>query len=125
MGEKTGDLLLQAVSAAEDRKATDVVVLDLRGLSSVTDYFVICSGTSDTNVKAIADAVEEKLKESGQRPFGVEGHREGLWVLMDYVDFVVHVFHREKRATLALEELWKDAPRIPLPSEAPAAKEST
>lgn len=123
MGAKTSDLLLTAVSAAEDRKATDTVVLDLKGLSTVTDYFIICSGRSDTNVKAIAEGIEEKLKQSGQRPFGVEGLREGTWVLMDYVDFVIHVFHHEKRAALALEELWKDARRVPLPSKAPAAKE--
>ena len=123
MGGKTSDLLLTAVRTAEDRKATDTVVLDLKGLSTVTDYFIICSGRSDTNVKAIAEGIEEKLKQSGQRPFGVEGRREGMWILMDYVDFVIHVFHHEKRAALALEELWKDARRVPLPSKAPAAKE--
>jgi len=97
------------VEAAEGKKATDIVALDLRGISSVTDYFVICSGSSDINVKAIADAVQEKLSAAGVKPFGVEGRTEGTWVLLDYVDCVFHIFHHEKRATFALEDLWSDA----------------
>jgi len=119
MGAKTSDLLQVAVSAAEERRASDIVVLDLRGLSMVTDYFIVCSGSSDTNVKAIADSVEAKLKEAGQRPFGIEGRQEGSWVLMDYVDFVIHVFQIEKRMAFALEDLWKDAKRVHL---SPAAR---
>jgi ribosome-associated protein len=114
MGGNTSDLLQVAVSAAENRRASDIVVLDLRGLSMVTDYFILCSGSSDTNVKAIADSIEEKLKEEGQRPFGIEGHQEGSWVLMDYIDFVLHIFQVEKRMTFALEDLWKDAKRVNL-----------
>ena len=121
MGGNTSDLLQVAVSAAEDRRAADIVVLDLRGLSMVTDYFILCSGSSDTNVKAIADSVEAKLKEEGQRPFGIEGHQEGSWVLMDYIDFVLHIFQVEKRMTFALEDLWKDAKRVNLSLAAPKA----
>lgn len=114
MGLKTSELIEVAVRAAKDKKATDPVIMDLRGISSVTDYFVICSGRSDANVKAIANTVEEKLREAGLRPFGIEGRREGTWILMDYVDFVLHIFHHEKRLNYSLEELWKDAKRVVL-----------
>lgn len=123
MGERTSELLDVALRAAESKRATNPVILDLRGISNVTDYFIICSGTSDTNVRAIADAVEEKLGEAGVRPFGTEGYKEGTWILMDYVDFVLHIFHSEKRLTFALEDLWKDAGRLPLPSASAKAKE--
>lgn len=112
------------VDAAEGRKATDVVALDLRGISSITDYFVICSGSSDTNVRAIADAVEEKLAAEGIKPFGVEGRSEGTWILLDYVDFVFHIFHHEKRAAFSLEELWSDAGRLEQETTAPPGQES-
>lgn len=116
------EFLRIGAEAAEGKKAQNLTVLDLRGLSSVTDYFVICSGSSDTNVRAIADAVQETLKEAGLRPFGVEGYQEGTWILLDYVDFVFHVFHVEKRLTFALEDLWKDAPRLDFSKPAAAAK---
>ena len=109
--------------AAEDKKATDIVALDLRGLSSVTDYFVICSGSSDINVRAIADAVEEKLAAAGVKPFGVEGRPEGTWILLDYIDFVFHIFHHEKRAAFALEDLWSDAGRLEEDSAAAGGRE--
>ena len=121
------DLVRIAVRAAQDRKAQQVETLDLRNLSSVTDYFVVCSGTSDTQVRGIADHVEEKLKELGQRPFSREGYREGTWVLLDYVDFVVHVFHQEQRARYGIEELWADARKVivrPGPAKSPAAKKA-
>jgi len=118
------ELLQIGAAAAADKRATDIVALDLRKISSVTDYFVICSGSSDTNVRAIADAVREKLKETGVRPFGVEGHRDGTWILMDYIDFVFHIFQIEKRAAFSLEDLWKDAARVPLENTEPAVKES-
>ena len=121
MGLTTHEILQTAVEAAQSRKASDTVVLDLQGISSVADYFIICSGASDTNVKAIADAVEEKLKEAGVRPLGIEGRKEGTWVLLDYEDIVLHVFHFEKRLTFALEDLWKDAGRIHFESAAPTA----
>ena len=115
MKGSTTELLRIGTEAAQGKKAQDLIVLDLRGLSSVTDYFVICSGRSDTNVRAIADAVQESLAKEGSKPFGVEGYNEGTWVLLDYVDFVFHVFHFEKRLAFALEDLWKDAPRLSLP----------
>jgi ribosome-associated protein len=121
MGLTTIELLQTAVRAAESRKATDAVILDLRGISSVTDFFIVCSGSSDTNVRAIADAVEETLKKEGRPPLGVEGRQEKTWILLDYVDFVVHVFQHEKRLAFALENLWEDAKRIPVePAEVAA-----
>jgi len=103
------DLVRVAFRAAGEKKAQDVKAIDIRGLSSVTDYMIIATGTSDTNVRAIAEGVRERLLEKGERPFSLEGLREGSWVLLDYVDFVVHVFHYEKRLYFGLEELWADA----------------
>ena len=102
-----------------DRKAVNVVLLDLRGVSSATDWFVIAGGTSDTHVSAIADNVIDGLKKQGVRPLNVEGQREGRWVLIDYFDFVVHVFHPAAREFYQLERLWGDAPTYVL--EVPAA----
>ena len=108
------DLVRAAVRAAEEKKAKDVKAIDIRGLSAVTDYMIIATGSSDTNVRAIAEGVREKLLEKGERPFSVEGVQEGSWVLLDYVDFVVHVFHSEKRVYFGLEELWADAKLVPV-----------
>jgi ribosome-associated protein len=93
-----------------DRKAFDVSLLDLRGISTATDFFLIASGRSDTHVTAIADHLIEELRVTGARPAGVEGLRTGRWVLVDYVDFVVHVFHPASREFYQLERLWGDAP---------------
>jgi ribosome-associated protein len=101
----------RAVELALERKARDVTVLDLRGISSATDYFVIASGRSDVQVKAIAEHVVEELREQDVRAGHVEGLTGGRWVLLDYIDFVVHVFHPQARAFYQLENLWGDAPR--------------
>lgn len=123
MESSTLKLVELAAAAAEEKNAQELVVLDLSGISSVTDCFIICSGSSDRNIKAISDNVKEKLKEAGTRPLGIEGHREGTWILMDYVDFVLHIFHREKRLEFAIEDLWKDAKRLSLsPAVASPAK---
>ena len=117
------NLVRIAMRAAQDRKAQDITALDVRGLSSVTDYMVVCTGSSDTNVRAIAESVQEKLAAKGERPLSVEGLQEGTWVLVDYVDFVVHVFHAEKRLFFGIEELWADAKQIAgpaAPAKAPA-----
>ena len=105
----------RAVELALERKASDVVVLDLRGISTATDYFVIASGNSDVQVKAIADHVRDELKKDSVRPEHLEGLRGGRWVLMDYVDFVVHVFHPQAREFYQLERLWGDAPKWDVP----------
>jgi ribosome-associated protein len=106
--------LARAGELAGDRKASDVLVLDLRGISSATDYFLIATGNSDTHVKSIADHVIEGLKKEGVRPSHVEGLRAGRWVLIDYIDFVVHVFHPAAREFYQLERLWGDAPALSL-----------
>jgi ribosome-associated protein len=100
------------VSAAQDKKAEDIRILDLTTLGSITDYFIVCSGHSSRQTQAIADRVQEVLKEAGVRPGHVEGYQAGEWILMDYVDFVVHIFTEEKRAYYSLEKLWSDAPRV-------------
>jgi ribosome-associated protein len=101
----------RAAELALERKAGDVVVLDLRGISSATDFFLIAEGTSDVQVKAIAEHIIEELGEDGVRPEHVEGMPTGRWVLLDYIDFVVHVFHPQARQFYQLEALWGDAPR--------------
>ncbi len=104
------------MDAARDRKAEDVVALDLRGLSDVTDTFIICHGSSDRQVAAIVENIERRLLvEAGRKPTHIEGLRRSEWVLMDYIDFVVHVFLEEKREFYRLERLWGDAPALPLP----------
>ena len=106
--------LAAALRACDERKAVGGVVLDLHGLSDATDQFVIVSGTSDTHVRAIAEHVMETLRLLGVRTHHVEGLAAGRWVLLDYVDFVVHVFHPALREFYQLERLWGDAPRRPL-----------
>ena len=100
----------RAVELLFDRKAVDVTLLDLRKVSTATDFFVIATGRSDTHVSAIGDHLVDELKKEGVRPSGVEGMRGGRWVLIDYVDFVVHVFHPAAREFYQLERLWGDAP---------------
>ena len=100
----------RAIELMQDRKASDVTVLDLRDLAAATDFFLIATGRSDTHVTSIAEHVMDELKKDGVRPVGVEGLRGGRWVLVDYVDFVVHVFHPAAREFYQLERLWGDAP---------------
>jgi ribosome-associated protein len=95
---------------ALDKRASDVVILDLREFTNVTDFFVLCSGSADIHVKAIAERVREALAEEGQKPWHVEGMAYGTWVLLDYVDVVVHIFLEKKREFYDLERLWGDAP---------------
>lgn len=107
------DVPAEVSRAAEfmlDRKAEDVVLLELRGLSSATDFFLIATGRSDTHVTAIADFLIDEMKRIGVRPSSVEGLRGGNWVLIDYFNFVVHVFHPAAREFYQLERLWGDAP---------------
>ena len=101
--------------AALDHKAIDLVILEVKKLSSFTDYFVITSGNSDRQVQAIASHIEEKLKKEGIHPLGVEGKQKGTWVLLDYGDVVIHVFYNPMREFYDLERLWSDAPRVDLP----------
>jgi len=104
-----GDLA-RAAELAADRKGSDRLVMDLRGISDATDFFFLVSGTSDMHVRSIAEHIIEELKKEGVRPSHVEGLRTGRWVLIDYIDFVVHVFHPSAREFYQLERLWGDAP---------------
>jgi ribosome-associated protein len=104
-----GDLS-RAVELASEGKGRDLLLLDLRGISNATDFFFLISGTSDMHVRSIAEHVIEELKKDGVRPSHVEGLRSGRWVLLDYIDFVVHVFHPLAREFYQLERLWGDAP---------------
>lgn len=107
--------LRSIAEAALDRNAGEGVVLDLRGLSDATDYFVVLSGDSDVHARAIADSVTDRLEEDhGETPSGVEGHSSGRWILLDFIDIVVHVFLPRVREFYQLERLWGDAPRAPL-----------
>lgn len=94
-----------------DKKALDVVVLDVRGLSSYAEYVVVMSAESDPQLGAIADHIEESMKERGERPIGIEGRQAGQWVLIDYGDVVAHVFYQDMRSFYDLEGLWADAPK--------------
>ena len=108
----------KAVRAALDKKAADVLVLDLRNTSAFTDFFVLCSGTSQRQVKAIADAVEEALRAAKVRPAHVEGYDRADWILMDFFTFIVHVFTPQTRAFYSLERLWGDAEKIEVSDDA-------
>ena len=101
-----------AIAAAEDKQARDLVVLDLRSAAGFTDFFVICSGSNQRQIRAIADAVMESLATSGAKPAHVEGYERSEWVLIDYFDFIVHVFAPETRLFYGLERLWGNAERI-------------
>jgi ribosome-associated protein len=104
-----------AVAAILDRKGLDLEVLYVGDVCDFTDFFLIASGGSDRQVHAIADAVRERLAGAGQRPLHVEGEQQSKWVLLDYGDFLVHVFDAERRGFYRLERLWSDAPRLVLP----------
>ncbi|MDZ4170312.1 MAG: ribosome silencing factor [Coriobacteriia bacterium] len=105
-----------AAMAAADKKATDIVVMNVAETLVVTDFFVIASGNTAIQVRAIADEVEDRVRlEAGVKPIGREGTEEAKWVLLDFGDFVVHVFQPDEREFYRLEKLWNDAPRVELP----------
>ncbi|MFV1978713.1 MAG: ribosome silencing factor [Myxococcota bacterium] len=108
------DKVALIVEAAQDRKADDVVGLDVRTISSFADTFIIATGTSDRHVRSVADSIEAALKAHGDPPIGIEGHDEGRWVLIDCGDTIVHVFQQEIRDHYDLERLWSDAPALEL-----------
>ncbi len=110
------ELARLAGRAALDKKAEDIIILDVRGISSFTDYFVIMSGRSTRHVQGLADAVNAALCKKRNRESATEGLREGLWVLLDFDDVVVHIFYHESRSFYDLEGLWHDAPRIDMES---------
>lgn len=106
------ELATLAARAASAKQARDVLVLDVRDLIVITDYFVIATGTSDRQVRTIAEGIERAVRDRGMKPVRREGEREGRWVLLDFVDFVAHVFLDEERDYYGLERLWADAPSV-------------
>ena len=108
------DKTLWCAHLALDKKALDLLILDVQQQSSFTSFFIICSGTSDRHVQAIASHIEASGKQAGVYTLGMEGFREGRWILLDYGDIVIHIFHEPVRKFYDLERLWKDAPQIPV-----------
>lgn len=105
--------VFEAIQACEEKKAEEVTVMELeQGSGAFTDYFVVCSGTNPRQIQAIADEVEERLEKSGLRPTHTEGYKQAEWVLLDYVDFVVHIFSEKSRRFYDLERLWKSAKKL-------------
>ena len=111
-GLESRDKAILAGEAASEKKAEGIVILEVGNLISITDYFVICSGNNERQVSTIVDEVFDKLKDAGHKPYRREGEKEARWVLLDYLDVVVHVFHSEEREFYELERLWKDAPQV-------------
>lgn len=105
---------MRAAGICQDMKANDVVLLNLQGVTDMTDYFVIASGTSDTHVRAIGEHLIAELRKEGVRVHHVEGVQQGRWVLLDFVDFVVHIFHPTLRSFYQIERLWSDAEVVPV-----------
>lgn len=104
---------LIAAEAASAKKAGDILILEVGPLISITDYFVICSGNTERQVKTISDEIFRLLAEQGEKPYRREGEHEARWVLLDYLDIVVHIFHTEEREYYEIERLWSDAPIVP------------
>jgi ribosome-associated protein len=104
-----------AAGAAAEKLATDIIAYDVSEQLVITDVFLLCSAANDRQVRAIVDEIEEKLRQAGVRPVRREGERERRWILLDYLDIVIHIQHAEERAFYALERLWKDCPLVPLP----------
>ncbi len=120
----TLDAVFECARAAADKRGTDLLVLDVRELSSFTDYFLLVSGSSDRRVQTIGEAVLQAMKQRGIRPLGSEGLRQGRWVLLDFGSWVVHVFYEDLRAFYDLEGLWFDAKQVSLPPDVFRAAET-
>ena len=113
---------LLCVNASLEKKAKDLVILNVGGISSFADYFILCSGTSDRQVRAIANAIRENVKKAGMLPLGVEGEAGGKWILLDYDDVIIHVFLESVRTFYDLERLWSETPRMAVPDETASLK---
>lgn len=106
-----------AVRAAEEKKADDLVILDLRDVASFTEFFLICHGSNAKQVQAISNSIEDSLRKEGKRPMHIEGYTSAEWILLDYGDFLVHIFSASARRFYDLERLWRDAKRVEVPSQ--------
>ena len=111
------ELAVAAAEAAADKLADDILAFDVSEQLVITDVFVLCSASNDRQVRAVVDGIEERLRDLGAKPVRREGEREGRWVLLDYVDVIVHVQHAEERVYYSLERIWKDCPTVDLPEE--------
>ena len=118
----TRQKILLAVNAALEKKAKNIVILNIKNVTSFADYTVICSGTSDRQVQSIAASIEESMKKAGALPLGIEGEKGGRWVLMDYADIVVQVFYEPVREFYDIERLWSDAPKMEVADDAAEVK---
>jgi ribosome-associated protein len=123
--ERALELATVAAEAAADKLADNIVAIDVSDRLVITDAFVLCSAPNDRQVRAIVDEVELRLRNIGAKPVRREGEREGRWVLLDYVETIVHVQHAEERSFYALERLWKDCPLIPLPESVRAGRDGS
>ena len=120
--ERATELIRIAAIAAADKLATDIIAYDVSDQLVITDAFLLCSASNDRQVRSIIEEIEEKLAKAGAKPVRREGEREGRWVLLDYLDIVIHVQNAEERVFYALERLWKDCPQIALPETATAGR---
>lgn len=111
------DKAVKAANLADNKLAEDIEVFDVSDLTSMTEFFVICSAGSENQMKAISDEIEENFKESGITPLHIEGYRSSTWVLYDYGDVIVHIFHKESRMFYSLERLWSDAKKVDFKKE--------
>jgi len=116
------ELVHTAARAASDKLAEDILAFDVSDQLVITDAFVLCSAGNDRQVRAIVEEIEDKMRDAGAKPVRREGERDGRWVLLDYVEIVVHVQHTEEREFYALERLWRDCPVIPLPADVPSGR---
>jgi len=119
--DRAVELVEIAAAAAADKLASDIIAYDVSDQLVITDAFLLCSASNDRQVRAIVDEIEDKLRKAGAKPARREGEREGRWVLLDYLDVVIHVQHAEERVYYALERLWKDCPLIPVPEPVASA----
>ena len=117
VSDRARELAVAAAEAASDKLADDILAFDVGDHLVITDIFVLCSAANDRQVRAVVDAVEERLRGMGVKPVRREGEREGRWVLLDYIDIIVHVQHAEERVYYSLERIWKDCPRVELPED--------
>jgi ribosome-associated protein len=122
--ERAIELIRIAATAASDKLATDIIAYDVSDQLVITDAFLLCSASNDRQVRAVVDEIEEKLAKAGAKPVRREGEREGRWVLLDYLDVVIHVQNAEERVFYSLERLWKDCPLIELPEAVTAGRSS-
>ncbi|MCX5833508.1 MAG: ribosome silencing factor [Deltaproteobacteria bacterium] len=116
--DDTKKRVILCVNAALEKKAKNIIILNMQKVTSFTDYSIVCSGNSDRQVQSIAQAIEENMKKNGFLPLGIEGERTAQWILMDYADIIVHVFYEPVRDFYDMERLWSDAPRMEIDNDA-------